>query len=313
MLALLALALLFSPTNTLRFTSVTVAAPPSTQKFLISALDLKPCPSIAKLNNRSQKSTKSSDSDESDDSSSPSSAFSRDNVRISFVNAPSSSTTSSTSLPPSPSVVSLSIGGLSFSPPPPPINVYGSTTLTFDDCSATGPLPPLAPGLTFDHIVGNVRSLSSASDRIRSLWPSALPPLSKFASFTAAEVGTPRSGLNSDVLNPEETSVLLPLNEPVDATEKSQVSTFLDYMGEESVQHVAFKVDDVVEEVERMRGEGVEFLDPPPDRYYEKAREVAGGRITDERWEDVMRLGILVDVETSSVGEGMLMQIFTKP
>ena len=115
------------------------------------------------------------------------------------------------------------------------------------------------------------------------------------------------------MLNPEETSVLLPLNEPVDATEKSQVSTFLDYMGEESVQHVAFKVDDVVEEVERMRGEGVEFLDPPPDRYYEKAREVAGGRITDERWEDVMRLGILVDVETSSVGEGMLMQIFTKP
>ena len=162
--------------------------------------------------------------------------------------------------------------------------------------------------------MGNVHDLDGASDRIRELWPEDLPGLTKFASFTAEEVGTPKSGLNSDVLNPDGTDVLLPLNEPVDTPDfKSQVSTFLTYMGGEAVQHVAFKVDDVVAEVERMREAGVEFLDAPPADYYERAREVAGGRLSDEQWEDARRLGILVDVETSSVGTGMLMQIFTKP
>merc|ERR1719506_3099167 len=96
--------------------------------------------------------------------------------------------------------------------------------------------------IAYDHIVGNVRFMDNTVQRVRRMWPkNTLGELYEFASFTAAEVGTENSGLNSIVLRPSSvflpggedevaktSGVLLPLNEPVDGAEtKSQITTYL--------------------------------------------------------------------------------------
>lgn len=96
---------------------------------------------------------------------------------------------------------------------------------------------------------------------MEEIWPSKLGSLTNFAEFTAEEVGTPNSGLNSIVLNPLNSSILLPLNEGVDGLLKSQINTYLDFNKGEGVQHVALRCESVIEEVEVMKERGIEFLE----------------------------------------------------
>lgn len=60
-----------------------------------------------------------------------------------------------------------------------------------------------------DHAVGNVPNLLEAHERIK-----AFTGFHEFAEFTAEDVGTVDSGLNSVVLASDSEQVLLPLNEP---------------------------------------------------------------------------------------------------
>jgi 4-hydroxyphenylpyruvate dioxygenase len=60
-----------------------------------------------------------------------------------------------------------------------------------------------------DHAVGNVPNLKEAHDRIAKF-----TGFHEFAEFTAQDVGTVDSGLNSVVLASDSEAVLLPLNEP---------------------------------------------------------------------------------------------------
>ena len=199
--------------------------------------------------------------------------------------------------------------------------IYGSVNLAFN---ALPPAPPLPPGnvLAYDHIVGNVNCMSTTASFLRSVaWPSScLGPLLDFASFTAAEVGTTNSGLNSVVLRPsppgQTSGVLLPLNEPVDGeVTKSQVTTYLERNAGEGVQHLAIRCADVLSHVEELRGKGVEFVDGPGEGYYEVVwEEKARGRIEEGEYERMTRSGVLVDVENMGEDdEGILLQIFTKP
>ncbi|GMH85947.1 hypothetical protein TrVE_jg2673 [Triparma verrucosa] len=145
------------------------------------------------------------------------------------------------------------------------------------------------------------------------IWPSPLPPFSEFASFDSKDVGTPNSGLNSVVLNPLGSEILLPLNEGVDGKLKSQINTFLEFNKGEGVQHIALRCDDVIEEVEYMKNNGVEFLERPVEEYYDVVEEKVKPWLEEGEFERCKDMGILLDVETSEVGEGLLMQIFTEP
>ena len=165
--------------------------------------------------------------------------------------------------------------------------IYGSVSLSFNTPPPPSPLPPFNV-LAYDHIVGNVECMSSAASSLRSRsWPSSsLGPLLDFAHFTAAEVGTSSSGLNSVVLRPSPlgaaaSGVLLPLNEPVDGEEtQSQITTYLKHNGGEGVQHLAVRCGDVVKHVEELRGNGVTFVDSPGEGYYDVVwEEKARGRI----------------------------------
>ncbi|KAG8469186.1 hypothetical protein KFE25_007704 [Diacronema lutheri] len=145
---------------------------------------------------------------------------------------------------------------------------------------ATGFLPGYAPTgaaldetygfVRLDHVVSNVAQLLPAVDYLIKA-----VGLHQFAEFTAEDVGTPFSGLNSMVLASNNESVLLPLNEPTTGSaRKSQIQTYLEQHDGPGVQHIAIKTDDIF----------------------------ATAELCDE-------LGILADRDD----QGVLLQIFTKP
>jgi len=161
----------------------------------------------------------------------------------------------------------------------------------------------------FDHIVGNVYSLSNAMKYIKQI-----TGFHDFAEFVAEDVGTVDSGLNSVVLANNNEFILLPLNEPTYGTKrKSQIQTYLEQNHGEGVQHMALFSRDIFKTMKYMRAAtefgGFEFMDPQPASYYLNLRNRIGDSLTEEEYQQVQELGLLVDKDD----QGVLLQIFTKP
>jgi 4-hydroxyphenylpyruvate dioxygenase len=169
---------------------------------------------------------------------------------------------------------------------------------------------PLDFGLRrLDHAVGNVPDLSAAVSYVKSF-----TGFHEFAEFTAEDVGTSESGLNSVVLGNNDEMVLLPMNEPVHGTKrKSQIQTYLEHNEGAGVQHLALVSSDIFRTLREMRKRsgvgGFEFMPSPPPTYYKNLKNRAGDVLTDEQIKECEELGILVDRDE----QGTLLQIFTKP
>lgn len=160
-----------------------------------------------------------------------------------------------------------------------------------------------------DHIVGNVPSLPEVVSYVKNF-----TGFHEFAEFTAEDVGTSESGLNSVVLSSNDEMVLLPINEPVYGTKrKSQIQTFLEHNEGAGVQHLALMCEDIFTTLKEMRSRsavgGFEFMPPPPPTYYKNLRGRADDILSEEMMNECEELGILVDKDE----QGTLLQIFTKP
>eukprot|EP00300_Choanocystis_sp_HF-7_P005766 c14259_g1_i2.p1 GENE.c14259_g1_i2~~c14259_g1_i2.p1 ORF type:complete len:481 (+),score=104.58 c14259_g1_i2:213-1445(+) len=169
-----------------------------------------------------------------------------------------------------------------------------------------------------DHIVGNVPCLRDVFQYLTKMtgWH-------RFAEFTAEDVGTVDSGLNSVVVGNNNEMILMPINEPTWFTKKrSQIQVYLEHNSGAGVQHVAIKCDDIVATMTKLRAAsdvGFEFLPAPPsakDRetgktvtYYEWVKSRAGKYISDELIAKLQAVDVLVDIDD----QGILLQIFTKP
>ncbi|EAZ21880.1 hypothetical protein OsJ_05532 [Oryza sativa Japonica Group] len=202
------------------------------------------------------------------------------------------------------------------------VELYGDVVLRFvsHPDGADAPFLPGFEGVSnpgavdyglrrFDHVVGNVPELAPVAAYI-----SGFTGFHEFAEFTAEDVGTAESGLNSVVLANNAETVLLPLNEPVHGTKRrSQIQTYLDHHGGPGVQHIALASDDVLGTLREMRARsamgGFEFLAPPPPNYYDGVRRRAGDVLSEEQINECQELGVLVDRDD----QGVLLQIFTKP
>ncbi|KAK4437464.1 4-hydroxyphenylpyruvate dioxygenase [Sesamum alatum] len=204
------------------------------------------------------------------------------------------------------------------------VHLYGDSVLRFvsggDD--GTGFLPGFEPvdnemsyqeldyGIRrLDHAVGNVPELGPVVNYLKEF-----TGFHEFAEFTAEDVGTAESGLNSVVLANNNENVLFPLNEPVYGTKrKSQIQTYLEHNEGAGVQHLALVSEDIFRTLREMRKRsgvgGFEFMPSPPPTYYKNLKSRAGDVITDEQIEECEKLGILVDRDD----QGTLLQIFTKP
>jgi 4-hydroxyphenylpyruvate dioxygenase len=196
------------------------------------------------------------------------------------------------------------------------IATYGETGHTFVDRSAyQGPYRPgygvdrLPPepaagpvGLALiDHAVGNVEkgSLERWVDFYR-----AVLGFERLRHFDDSQISTQYSALMSTVVW-DGSEIVLPLNEPADGRRKSQIQEYLETYRGPGVQHIALRTDDIVAAIASLRSRGLRFLEAP-STYYDDVRNRLGH--LDLPWDDLQRLGILVDEEP----DGWLLQIFTE-
>jgi 4-hydroxyphenylpyruvate dioxygenase len=171
--------------------------------------------------------------------------------------------------------------------------------------------PPISYGLErVDHIVGNVPRLFDVTDYLMGMtgWH-------EFAEFTAEDVGTLDSGLNSMVVSSNDEMILLPINEPTFGTpRKSQIQTYLEQNNGPGAQHIALKTDNIFDTMRELRKRehcgGFEFMPAPDHGYYERLVERIGeDALTADQLRELEELGLLADKDD----QGVLLQVFTKP
>jgi len=154
-----------------------------------------------------------------------------------------------------------------------------------------------------DHTVGNVQSgrMDYWADYYKRTFGFHVDRY-----FSADDISTKYSALQSKVMMNKSTTIKMPLNEPAEGLRKSQIQEYLDYHLAEGVQHVAIATRDIIATVGQLRDQGIEFLNVPRS-YYDGLKE--RGIKIHEDLEELAKLGILIDSES----KGYLLQIFTKP
>ena len=160
---------------------------------------------------------------------------------------------------------------------------------------------PVGHGLTYiDHLTHNVHR-----GRMKE-WAQFYERLFGFREIRYFDIEGKLTGLKSKAMTSPCGKIRIPINESSDET--SQIQEYLDAYRGEGIQHIALATDDIYDSVERMRANGVTFLDTP-DTYYEMLAERVPGHE-----EDLTRLKrdrILIDGAPAANG-GLLLQIFTK-
>ncbi len=196
------------------------------------------------------------------------------------------------------------------------IATYGTTRHTFVDRQAYD--GPFAPGFatdglpqvlsgepvglaSIDHVVANVEP-GRLDEWVE--WYAKVFGFTELRHFDADQISTDYSALRSTVMW-NGGDIKLPINEPAPGLRRSQIQEYLDAYHGPGVQHIALSTPDIIRSVDELRRRGVRFLVPPPT-YYEDARSRCGD--LDLAWDDLERLGILVDVD----GGGYLLQVFTE-
>ncbi|GGN64518.1 4-hydroxyphenylpyruvate dioxygenase [Actinoplanes lobatus] len=167
---------------------------------------------------------------------------------------------------------------------------------------------PGAPKRIFqalDHIVGNVEL--GAMDEWVDFYNRVMG-FTNMAEFIGDDIATDYSALMSKVVASGNHRVKFPLNEPALGKKKSQIDEYLEFYRGPGAQHLALATNDILQAVDALVEEGVEFL-ATPGSYYEDPELRA--RIGNVRVpiEELQKRGILVDRDE----DGYLLQIFTKP
>jgi len=196
------------------------------------------------------------------------------------------------------------------------IRTYGDTIHTFVERGAYS--GPFLPGfrsvdadpvarpvglLHVDHMVGNVGW--HQMDEWVNFYGNVMG-FSLYQHFDDKDISTEYSALMSKVMTNGSGFVKFPINEPAEGKRKSQVEEYLEYFAGPGVQHIALATNDILDTVNKLHAQGVEFLHVPHSYYTELQGRV--GTIA-EPVDELEELGILVDRDD----EGYMLQIFTRP
>lgn len=168
---------------------------------------------------------------------------------------------------------------------------------------------PPSSGLKYiDHMVGNV-GWGEMNTWVK--WYEEVMGFVNFLSFDDKQIHTEYSALMSKVMSNGNGRIKFPINEPAKAEKRSQIEEYLDFYEACGVQHLAVATDDIIATVRQLRANGVEFLPPPPQKYYDAIPKRLGSHmeLMKEDISVLKELSILVDADE----EGYLLQIFTKP
>lgn len=200
------------------------------------------------------------------------------------------------------------------------VKLFDDTVMRFISGNFSGPhlpnyeavaSPDVCYGLTkIDHTVSNVPNLFAAVDYV-----AGFTGFHEFGEFTAEDVGTVDSGLNSMVLASNNQRVLMPINEPTFGTKrKSQIQSYLEHNCGAGIQHIALKTNDILTTMKEMRDRthigGFDFMPKPDHGYYERTPARIGvDSLSAEFINQCEALGLLIDKDDM----GILVQVFTKP
>ena len=174
------------------------------------------------------------------------------------------------------------------------------------------PAEPFGVGLTrIDHLTHNVRK--GHMDE----WANFYERIFSFKEIRYFDIHGKATGLKSRAMASPCGKIRIPINEPSDP--KSQIQEYLKLYHGEGIQHIALATDDIYATVERLRDNGVRFMDVP-DTYYERVESRVPGH--GEDIERLRRNRILIDGipsphtspqdQRERKGTGLLLQIFTE-
>jgi 4-hydroxyphenylpyruvate dioxygenase len=117
------------------------------------------------------------------------------------------------------------------------------------------------------------------------------------------------TGLTSRALSAPCGKIRIPINESKFETgtgQLDQIQEFIQQYRGEGIQHVALSTDDILATFDRLKANGLKFMTPPPDTYYEMLAERVPGH--GRKVEELQSRGILLD----GAGGRFLLQIFTE-
>ena len=155
-----------------------------------------------------------------------------------------------------------------------------------------------------DHCVGNVH-MGKMDYWVQ--WYEDVLGFKLFKHFDDKDISTEYSALMSKVMDSGRELIKIPINEPAEGRNKSQIEEYLDWHNDTAgIQHLALLTRDEVNTVGQLRQRGVDFLEIP-DSYYDKVWNRVGD--IKEDTDAIKDLRVLVDRDD----KGYLLQIFTKP
>jgi 4-hydroxyphenylpyruvate dioxygenase len=117
------------------------------------------------------------------------------------------------------------------------------------------------------------------------------------------------TGLKSKALTAPDGMIRIPLNEEAQGG-KGQIEEFLMAYNGEGIQHIAFSCDDLIACWDRLKKQGVKFMTPPPNTYYDMLDERLPGH--GEPADELKARGILLDGSTEGDEPRLLLQIFSE-
>ena len=157
--------------------------------------------------------------------------------------------------------------------------------------------------LEVDHLTHNVRKgrMDHFYDFYRNVF--------NFREQQFFDVTGEYTGLTSRALAAPCGKIRIPINESKSGGEAGsvdQIQEFIDEYRGEGIQHVALRTNDILATWDRLHANGMPFMAPPPDTYYEMLDE----RLPGHRMPvgELQRRGILVDGSSGRY----LLQIFTR-
>ena len=187
------------------------------------------------------------------------------------------------------------------------VDRYGAKGSAYDDefewLGARNPRPEGVGLFYIDHLTHNVHR-----GRM-DVWAGFYEKLFNFRQIRFFDIEGRASGLFSRALTSPDGKIRIPINE--DAGQSGQIEEYLSVYRGEGIQHIACGARDIYSTVETLLADGLPFMPPPPETYFERI----DARLPDHG-EEVARLkrdGILIDGE--GVVEGghtkVLLQIFS--
>ncbi|MBZ0217635.1 MAG: 4-hydroxyphenylpyruvate dioxygenase [Fimbriimonadaceae bacterium] len=153
-----------------------------------------------------------------------------------------------------------------------------------------------------DHLTHNVYR-----GRI-AYWAKYYEKIFNFRELRHFDIKGQHTGLFSKAMTAPDGKIRIPLNEEA-SNSSGQIEEYLMAYNGEGIQHIALATDDIITTRDRLADNGVPFMTPPPDTYYEMLEERLPGHGEDV--DALKKRGLLLDGTTEN-GSKLLLQIFTE-